>query len=116
MCVSALLVYLLVVCLFTASLGPALPLAAPFTPAACLTAACTFLSTNTNVIGHVNEYPRMQFFTGISRNAQSKSFMLSLTDCVSGNSKMMQCGILIADLLLNTKSKTQLILAGRVTQ
>ena len=31
---------------------------------------------------HVNNIPTMQFFTGISRNTQSKSYMLSLTECV----------------------------------
>ena len=30
----------------------------------------------------VNNIPRMQYFTGISRNTQSKSYMLSLTECV----------------------------------
>ena len=33
-------------------------------------------------IGHVNNIPTMQFFTGISRNTQSKSSMLSVTECV----------------------------------
>ena len=33
-------------------------------------------------IGHFNEYPTMQFLTGISRNTQSKLYMLSLTECV----------------------------------
>ena len=33
-------------------------------------------------IAHVNNIPTMQFFTGISRNTQSKSDMLSLTECV----------------------------------
>ena len=33
-------------------------------------------------IGHVNNIPTMQFFDGISRNTQSKSYMLSLTECV----------------------------------
>ena len=33
-------------------------------------------------IGHVNNIPTMQFFTGISRNTQSKSYRLSLTECV----------------------------------
>ena len=32
--------------------------------------------------GHVNNIPTMQFFTGISRNTQSKTYMLSLTECV----------------------------------
>ena len=32
-------------------------------------------------IGHVNNIPTMQFFTGISQNTQSKSYMLSLTGC-----------------------------------
>ena len=33
-------------------------------------------------IGHVNNIPAMQFFTGISRNTQSKSDMLSFTECI----------------------------------
>ena len=32
-------------------------------------------------IGHVNNIPTMQLITGISRNTQSKSYMLSLTEC-----------------------------------
>ena len=35
------------------------------------------------LIEHINSVPKMQFFTGISRNTQSKSYMLSLlTECV----------------------------------
>ena len=34
------------------------------------------------LIGHVNNISTMQFFPGISRNSQSKSQMLSLTECV----------------------------------
>ena len=35
------------------------------------------------LIGHVNNIPTMQFFIGISRNTQSKSYMLSfMTGCV----------------------------------
>ena len=30
----------------------------------------------------VNNIPTMQFFTGISRNSQSKSYMISLTECL----------------------------------
>ena len=33
-------------------------------------------------IGHINNIPTMQLFTGISRHTQSKSYMLSLTECV----------------------------------
>ena len=33
-------------------------------------------------IGHVNNIPTMQLFTGIPKNTQSKSYMLSLTECV----------------------------------
>ena len=34
-------------------------------------------------LGYVNEYPTMQFFTGISTNTQStKIYILSLTECV----------------------------------
>ena len=34
------------------------------------------------LIGHVNNISAMQFFTGISRNTWSESYMLSLTECV----------------------------------
>ena len=34
------------------------------------------------IIRHVNDIPTMQFFTGISRINHSKSYMLSLTECV----------------------------------
>ena len=33
-------------------------------------------------IGHVKNIPTKQFFTRISRNTQSKSYTLSLTECV----------------------------------
>ena len=33
-------------------------------------------------MGHVNNIPTMQCFTGNSRNTQSNSYMLSLTECV----------------------------------
>ena len=33
-------------------------------------------------IGHVYNIPTMQFFTGITRNTQWKSYMLSLTEFV----------------------------------
>ena len=33
-------------------------------------------------IGHVNDIPVMQVFTGVFRNTQSKSYTLSLTECV----------------------------------
>ena len=42
-------------------------------------------------MGHVHNIPTMQIFTGISRNTQSKFFMLSLSE----NSKIMHCGILV---------------------
>ena len=35
-----------------------------------------------NIIGYVNENPTMQYFTGITGNTQSKSYMLSLIKCV----------------------------------
>ena len=35
-----------------------------------------------NAIGHVDKIPRMQCCTGISWNIQSKSYTLSLTECV----------------------------------
>ena len=34
-----------------------------------------------HVIGHVNNIPTMQLFTVISRNTQSKTYMLSWTEC-----------------------------------
>ena len=34
------------------------------------------------LIGHVNNIPTMQFFTRISSNTMSKSYMLSLTESV----------------------------------
>ena len=40
------------------------------------------MSTSITWIGHVNNIPTMQFFTGISRNTKSKLYMLSLTECV----------------------------------
>ena len=39
--------------------------------------ATFFIAENCN--WDVNNVPKMQFFTGLSRNAQSKSYMLSLT-------------------------------------
>ena len=44
-------------------------------------------------IGHIHNIPTMQFFTGrgVSRNTQSKSYMLSSTDCV-WDFKKMHCG------------------------
>ena len=33
---------------------------------------------------HSQQFPTMQIFTGISRNTQSKLYMLSLTECVWG--------------------------------
>ena len=36
----------------------------------------------TQVIVHVMIIPTMQLITGISRNTQSKSYTLSLTECV----------------------------------
>ena len=41
-----------------------------------------FLSLLSDLIGHVDNIPTMQFFTGISRNTQFKSYKLSLTECV----------------------------------
>ena len=38
--------------------------------------SCLFI-----IIRHVNNIPTMQYFTGISRNTQSKSYMLPLTEC-----------------------------------
>ena len=47
------------------------------------------------LIGHVKNIPTMQFFIGILRNTQSKSYMLSLmTECV-WEFEILHCGILI---------------------
>ena len=43
---------------------------------------CKCVRKKTLVIGHVNSIPMLQFFTRISRNTQSNSYMLSLTECV----------------------------------
>ena len=43
---------------------------------------------------HINNIPVTQCFTGISRNTQSKSYILSLTECV-WNFQIMHQGILI---------------------
>ena len=43
---------------------------------------CNEIEKNGIRIGHVNNLPTMPLFTGISRNSQSKSYMLSLTECV----------------------------------
>ena len=42
----------------------------------------TILHAQRSTIGHANNIPTMQLFTGISRNIQSKSYTLSLTECV----------------------------------
>ena len=42
------------------------------------------------IIGYVNNIPTMQFYNGIARDNQSKSYTLS-----SGNSEIMPNGILI---------------------
>ena len=38
--------------------------------------------SSSNTVGHVNNIPTMQFFTGSSRYTQSKLYMLSLTEWV----------------------------------
>ena len=43
---------------------------------------CAHMAADECLIGHVNNIPIMQFFTGITRNTQPKSYMLSLTECV----------------------------------
>ena len=48
----------------------------------------------TLIIGHVNNVPTMQFFTGISRNTQSKPKCYHWVS-VSGNLEIMHYGILI---------------------
>ena len=47
-------------------------------------------------IGHVHNIPTMQFFTRISGNIQSKSYVLSFAECGPGISKIIHCGILIS--------------------
>ena len=37
---------------------------------------------STSRIGHDNNIPTMQVFTGISKNTQSKSYMQTLTECL----------------------------------
>ena len=45
--------------------------------------SCCYCTYNVVPIGHVNNIPAIQFFTGISRNVQSKSYtMLTLMECV----------------------------------
>ena len=44
-------------------------------------------------MAHVSNIPTMQFFTGISGNTQSKSYTLSLTECVWENSALWDIGI-----------------------
>ena len=51
------------------------------------------LDTKSDAVG-VNNNPTMHCFTGISKNTQSKSYMLSLTECV-WDFQIMHCGILI---------------------
>ena len=46
-------------------------------------------------LGRINSIPTMQIFAGIPTNTQSKSCMLSLTECMSCISKIMHCGLLI---------------------
>ena len=43
---------------------------------------CWWLETCQVSVEHVNNIPTMQVFTEISRNTQSKSYMLSLTECI----------------------------------
>ena len=43
---------------------------------------CLESETGLCLIGHVTNFPTMQSFTGISKYTQSKSDMLSLTECV----------------------------------
>ena len=55
---------------------------------------CVFTRQNIfsfKLIGYVDNIPKMQFCTGISRNTQSKSYTLSLTEI----SEIMHCEILI---------------------
>ena len=51
-------------------------------------------TTEIEIIGLVNNIPTMQYFNGISRNAQSKSCTLSLTEAETGSSEIIHCGIL----------------------
>ena len=52
----------------------------------CLTVFSDIFEPNFNtasiIIGHVTNIATMQFFTRISRNTQSKFYMLSATECV----------------------------------
>ena len=43
---------------------------------------CYNTSRCLKLVGHVNNISTVQFFTGISRNTQSKSYMISLSECV----------------------------------
>ena len=52
------------------------------------------INTSSITIGHVNNIPTLQFFTGISRNTQWKSIRYHWFS-TSGNSILMHCGILI---------------------
>ena len=51
-----------------------------------------FLNTYVVGIGHFDNIPTTQFFTGISRNTPSKSYMLSLTECVWDFKNNARCG------------------------
>ena len=56
--------------------------------------AYVYYQQNNDPVWHNNNIPTMQFFNGISRSTRSKSYMLSLTECV-WEFRMMHCGILI---------------------
>ena len=45
-------------------------------------APVSYSKLKTSPIGHVYNIPTIRFITRISRNTQSKSYMLSLTECV----------------------------------
>ena len=58
---------------------------------------------------HVINIPAMRCFTGISRNTQSMSYMLSLTECV-WEFQNKHCGILINMPCKHSHSKVRVVL------
>ena len=44
---------------------------------------------------NVDSIPTMQFLSSIHRNTEFKSYIISLTESVPGNSEIMHCGIQI---------------------
>ena len=58
------------------------------------------LQGGAHTIGHVSNIPKMQIFTGISRNTQLKPYMLSLTECVWEFLKQCIVGYLLTSLIV----------------